>query len=218
MSLPARKDIAEEIADLDDGEGRLDIKAVRNLVDKHMQSAEENFSAASMKMFSEVEEVAEFITAAKAEIASLRPDEITSEHLPTATDELEAIVGATEAATNTILESMEQLEDLAGTVDEKVAEKINDSVTQVYEACSFQDITGQRIGKVVNALQHVENKVSGLLEAFGDQFQAAGIDAPKTPKRADGKTERPDEDLCNGPQLPGNEISQDDIDALMGFD
>ena len=218
MSLPARKDIAEEIANLDDGEGRLDIKAVRNLVDKHMQSAEEDFSAASMKMYSEVEEVAEFITAAKAEIASLRPDEITSEHLPTATDELAAIVGATETATNTILGAMEQLEELADGTDGEVQEKINDAVTQVYEACSFQDITGQRIGKVVNALQHVDNKVSALLEAFGDQLQSAGVSRPTTPKRADGKVERPDEDLCNGPQLPGNEVSQDDIDALMGFD
>lgn len=192
--------------------------AADNVTAVDMKAAEGDLSAASMRLFAEVESVAEFISNAKAEIASLRADEITSEHLPTATDELAAIVGATETATNTILGSMEELEALAETVDQEVADKINNSVTQVYEACSFQDITGQRIGTVVNALQHVENKVKGLLTAFGEEFHAAGVERPASPKRADGKAERPDEDLCNGPQLPGNEISQDDIDALMGFD
>ncbi len=201
MSLPAGKDTAVQIE-----------------AAEAMGSAEGDPSALNMRLFAEVEDVAEFISNAKAEIASLRADEITSEHLPTATDELAAIVGATETATNTILGAMEELETLAENVNEDVADKINNSVTQVYEACSFQDITGQRIGTVVNALQHVENKVKGLLAAFGEEFQAAGIERPATPKRADGKAERPDEDLCNGPQLPGNEISQDDIDALMGFD
>ena len=201
MSLPAGKDHS---AETDAAEA--------------METAEGGLSAVNMRLFAEVESVAEFITNAKAEIASLRADEITSEHLPTATDELAAIVGATENATHTILEAMEELEAVAETVEPEVSEKINNSVTQVYEACSFQDITGQRISTVVNALQHVENKVKGLLAAFGDEFQAAGIERPATPKRADGKAERPDEHLCNGPQLPGNEISQDDIDALMGFD
>ena len=32
-------------------------------------------------------------------------------------------------------------------------------VTRIYEACSFQDITGQRIGKVVTALKAIEGRV-----------------------------------------------------------
>jgi chemotaxis protein CheZ len=217
MLLPARADIAEQITALAKRSNNVDADAVRVMVEDIMQSVEGDFSAANMKLFAEVEAVAEFIMSAKAEIASLRPDEITSEHLPTATDELDAIIGATENATNTILESMEELEVLCGTIDNDIAEKINKSVTQVYEACSFQDITGQRISKVVNALQQVENKVTALIEAFGGEFQAAGGGGPSTAKCADGKAERPDEALCNGPQLPGNDISQDDIDALMGF-
>src|SRR3546814_10175717 len=49
----------------------------------------------------------------------------------------------------------------------ELAEKITDAVTRVYEACNFQDITGQRITKAVKALQHIEQKVAGLPAVFG---------------------------------------------------
>src|SRR5690606_621227 len=116
----------------------------------------------------------------KAEIAALRPDEIRSRHLPTATDELDAVVGATEQATNSILEAVEVIETLVGEMTPEAGKQITEAVTRVYEACNFQDITGQRITKVVKALQHIEQKVDGLLAVFGgvsDQDGAASAAA-----------------------------------------
>ena len=93
-----------------------------------------------------------------------------SEHLPSATDQLDAIVGSTEEATNGILQAMESLEALVGEMSPELGEKVTDAVTQVYESCNFQDITGQRITKVVKALKHIEAKVDALVGAFGDDI------------------------------------------------
>ena len=75
---------------------------IMEAVESVMTTIEGDLSAVNLKLFAEIESLSSFISSAKAEIASLRPDEITEEHLPTATDELEAIVGSTEQATNAI--------------------------------------------------------------------------------------------------------------------
>lgn len=195
----------------------VDPKNILEIVESIMGSMHGEGSVANVKLYAEIESLAQFITNAKAEIASIRPDDIKNEHLPTATDELSAIVGSTETATNSILEAMEVLETLAGGMEGETAAKISEAVTKVYEACNFQDITGQRITKVVKALQHVEEKVTALLAAFGHEAAPAAQGDESKPKSetSTGKPARPDEDLMNGPQLPDKSTSQEDIDALF---
>ena len=164
-------------------------------------------------MYSEIDSLAHYISEAKSEIAALRPDEIRSRHLPTATDELDAIVGATETATNGILEAMEVLEGLVGETTPEFGEKITEAVTKVYEACNFQDITGQRITKVVKALQHIEQKVDGLLAVFGSDVaerHQSEVDPDEEMTEAEA-----DKKLLNGPQLPDDASTQDAIDKLL---
>ncbi len=175
-----------------------------------------------MASYRDIVELAKFIQSARTEIAELRPQEINEEHLPTATDELDAIVQSTEGATNTIFEAVEAIESLTAEMDPQTADAVTNHVTAVYEACSFQDITGQRITKVVFALKQIEEKIDQLLSAFGgDQDGDAAAKAATPPKRTrtpTGAPARPDEDLLNGPQREGDAISQDDIDALLGSD
>lgn len=182
------------------------------IVESIMTSAQGDLSPVNLKLYAEIEALSRYIKAAREEIASLRPDEITDEHLPAAGEELEAIVGATEQATETIMEAAEGIELEAQSLPAEQAQKFSDAVTRIYEACGFQDITGQRITKVVTTLKHIEKKVQMLLEAFDNG------DAPATPRKKRAEPEgnrRPDEDLMNGPQSPENAISQDDIDALL---
>ena len=191
----------------------VDPRQLIEAVEAIMATAQGDLSSANLKLYAEIESLAHYIQNARSEIASLRPDEITDEHLPAAGEELEAIVGATEQATNSIMEAVETIESVAAELPPEQAERITNAVTAVYEACGFQDITGQRISKVVNALRHIESKVQALLIAFGGDAlpKPAG---KKTSKRADGK-DRPDEHLMNGPQNAAEAISQDDIDALL---
>jgi len=191
--------------------GREEIGAVVNEV---LHSLEGDLSEGSMKLYVELEDLAKYILNARQEIAALRPDEITERHLPSATDELDAIVGATEEATNSILQAMEVLESVTANMEPETASQVTNAVTQVYEACNFQDVTGQRITKVVKALKHIEEKVDALVAAFGDEIQRHnGTQQIETAAKLPGKVE--DKDLLNGPQLPADAAKQDDIDALL---
>lgn len=85
-------------------------------------------------------------------------------------------------------------------------------MTEIFEASNFQDITGQRITKVVSTLKVIEEKINALVTILGDEVQrAAATDQPNAAN--DGAPG--DEDLLNGPQLPSNAIDQDEIDKLL---
>jgi chemotaxis protein CheZ len=189
---------------------------IEEVVSEMLSTMEGDLSEMNLKLYAEVESLARYIVNAKSEIAALRPDEIMSEHLPSATDELDAIVGSTEDATNRILQAMESLEALAGEMPPELGEKVTDAVTQVYESCNFQDITGQRITKVVKALKHIESKVDALVGAFGEDIAKykAQHPQPEAAKKVE-KDPMSDAALLNGPQLPDNASKQDDIDALL---
>ncbi len=208
-----RADLDARLAALARSQAGLDPKDLVDIVESIVSTMEGDVSSVNVHVYAEIEALARYIHETKSEIASLRPDEITDTHLPTATDELEAVVGATEKATEAIFEAVEKIEELSEGMDPEVSAKVVEAVTMVYEACSFQDVTGQRITKVVNALKHIEAKVEALLEAFGSELKQ---DKGPAPGAAAGLADqRPDGDLMNGPQLPEDAKSQDDIDALL---
>ncbi len=161
----------------------------------------------------EVEELGRTIARARSEIAALQVDDISASHIPSATDELDAIVAHTATATNSILEVCETLDGLAGRQDAEGAAALQDATTRIYEACSFQDITGQRITKVVATLKAIDHKVANIVAAFapvdGTAAPAAAV-APAVAVAAVG--EHPP---ALGPQLPGNAMDQTDIDKLL---
>jgi chemotaxis protein CheZ len=209
-----QRDLQVRLADFGRRNPGIDPKDLVEVVEAIMTSADGDLSSANLKLYAEIEELALYIKRAREEIASLRPDQITAEHLPVAGEELEAVVGATEQATNSIMEQVEAIEALTPKMDQEVAEQIVDAVTQVYEACGFQDITGQRIKKVVSTLTEIESKVHALLEAFGERDAVQPAERPqKVEEPKPGAA--PDAHLMNGPQSAEDAISQEDIDALL---
>ena len=200
----------------DDGDS-VPIDGITSVVERILTSMSGDISSSDFKLYHELEVLALYIDNAKMEIASFRPDEIQQEHIPSATDELDAIVAHTEEATGTILDAAEKLEELAASSDKKTAEIITEAVTSIYEACNFQDITGQRITKVVKTLKHIEQKVDALISAFGEQVNN-GLEEKKkaggeTKKKSEERSE--DEVLMHGPQLEENAQSQKEIDAIL---
>jgi chemotaxis protein CheZ len=168
-------------------------------------------SAADLKLYQELEALADYIHKAKAELAQLRTDDLQTRYIASATDELDAIVGATENATNAILDAAEKIEEVSREADPALAAKLTEATTAIFEASNFQDITGQRITKVVKALKHIEERIEGLVSAFGPEMAAARA---KTPEPQSG-AKPSDEDLLNGPQLPDAAHDQAAIDALF---
>jgi chemotaxis regulatin CheY-phosphate phosphatase CheZ len=78
--------------------------------------------------------------------------------------ELEAVVQATEAAANRIMEAAEAIGDWLrdGKHDSASIEIVNEKVNAIFEACSFQDVTGQRIRRAIQHLQQVEHMLTDM--------------------------------------------------------
>jgi len=184
-----------------------DAVAVEKVVRAVFLTMHGDLTSRETSLLAEVEELGRTIAAAKAEIAALRVDDITDSHIPSATDELDAIVAHTATATNSILEVCEKLDSVAASMTGVQAEQLNDATTRIYEACSFQDITGQRISKVVLTLKTIELKVAHIIATFS---RAAASDYVSRPN-----TEVVVESLLNGPQLPMAAMDQSEIDKLL---
>ncbi len=165
------------------------------------------FGSLDQTIQGEFKYIADFISKAKDEISDLCPNEISGKRIPGASLELDAVVKDTEEATETIMTEAETL--MSAEIDDPVAYKaqVDAAMMRMIEACSFQDLTGQRVNKVVTTLRHIEERVT--------QFSLAlGVQDAKREETASEKRDR--EQLLNGPSLNGPEVKQDDIDAMFG--
>ncbi len=172
----------------------------------------------AVKIKAEMDQIYEAIAETKREIATLHVNGLHSAEMNRVTDELDAIVFGTEQATEQILEAAEIIDGnstklskvLTGEEDQWTHE-IQDAVVSVFEACNFQDLTGQRITKVVNVLRFIEERIVAMMDIWGgiEQFQEMEVVNPLE-KTGDAA-------LLNGPALANEEgvASQDDIDALF---
>jgi chemotaxis protein CheZ len=187
----------------------IDRNMVMDVVTAVLTTMSGDLTSNETSLLGEIESLGRTIAAAKVEIAALQVDDIRDRDIPFATDELDAIVQHTAVATNAILESCEMLDEVAAAVSGDTAARLQDAVTKIYEACSFQDITGQRITKVVTTLKAIEAKVAQIILKFG-----AKTDATQRRDRVPVAVSS-DAELLNGPQLPSNAMDQSDIDKLL---
>lgn len=166
----------------------------------------------------ELNALAHSIETTKKEIALLVAEDSQGDRLTTVTNELDAVVSATENATHTILDSVERMAGLAAQIQaqeqdsyiRRLADEIQELTVGVFEACNFQDLTGQRIGKVVNTLKYIEERVNRMMTIWGrDTFRDLPFEPEERPKDVDRR-------LLNGPQDQARAISQDEIDLLFG--
>lgn len=173
--------------------------------------------AENTKLRSEILNLFQYIQRMRQEIAhvSVRDDDRT--HFEAASEHLDAIVESTEVATNGILEQLEGIDELVEEIREAVGDqhvsqlcdKISQRTMNAIEACTFQDITGQRVSRVIKSMKFVEERVDAMIDLWGrDDIEALGIELPSNKPTGD-------EALLNGPQIPGEEISQDEIDKLF---
>ncbi|MBX6321388.1 MAG: protein phosphatase CheZ [Rhodospirillaceae bacterium] len=176
---------------------------------------------ASQAIYRELESLSRLIAAANAEIVAIRPKDICDAHLPGAADELDAVVWQTEQATGTIFSAVESIEGALPEMPPQAAARVTEAVTRIYEACGFQDITGQRIAKVMRALVEVQRRVGALLVGFGDSRDAATDQAkmdalPASAPAANGGLHRQDGAVAlDGPPLPKHAPTQAEVDALL---
>ncbi len=187
---------------------QISIDEVGEVVSSILDTLQGDISAIDLHVYRELDSLAEYIKSTKAEIAAVRTEDIRDKHLPVASDELDAIVRHTEEATGTILDAAEIIDTEAGGLESRV---INEQVMLIFEACGFQDLTGQRISKIVSALKHIEEQIERITSIFGGQLQHMA--KQDCVEEIDDRTK--DEKLLHGPELPKNANDQADIDALL---
>jgi chemotaxis protein CheZ len=149
----------------------------------------------------------------RRELASLIGDS-KERRMARAAGELGAAVTGMEKATQKILHEAEGVDEcaraLASTLktdyERGLAQDIQDHTVQIYEACNFQDLAGQRIGTVIETLNLVEEQLSAMLARCNGRAAEAPV------KAAVGGG------LINGPKLDGDSghASQGDVDAIFG--
>src|ERR1700761_3499259 len=171
------------------------------------------------KLKVELDLIYDAITRTKREIAVLHGKSFNGEEMAKVNGELGAVVGGTEEATQQILEAAEAI-DNAATAHGKntspdqqklLSEEIQERVVSIFEACNFQDLTGQRIKKVMTTMKFIEHHITVMMDIWG------GVDAIKAHAPAIVDTREGDAKLLNGPKSEGDvgHASQDDIDALF---
>src|SRR6266480_1361085 len=157
-------------------------------------------------------EMAKAIARTKAEIAAIKADVEDSGKFGEVTAELDSIVQATETATSDILAAAEQVQEIAWTLREQgiepeVCDLINAKATDIYTACAFQDLTGQRTGKVIQVLRYLEGRINAMIDIWGLDGEAAG-------EKAAGPGAAPPA-LMGPPELG---LDQADVDVMMAPD
>jgi len=112
------------------------------------------------EVFRELKAIAAHIGTLRKEIAKLPPRKMQRQSIPAAGQELDAIVTATEAASERILECAEQVMAADARDPARYKAFVDARMTSIFEACEFQDLTGQRIARVVDTLKQIEARVA----------------------------------------------------------
>ncbi len=192
--------------------GTITIEDVGTILEGMAQSINGDNSQPDRFVKHEISKMAQHILAAKQEVLAMAPEDKKSpKHLANASTQLDAVVKATEQATNTIMDAADAIQTIIATAPPVIKDKINAETVKIYDACTFQDITGQRITKVIGCLQHIEEKIHALLSLFGDTKDMDAIRQSLGSKT----TAQNDNQLLSGPALPDHAPSQADIDALF---
>src|SRR5262249_35078266 len=133
------------------------------------------------KLKVELDLIHDAIDRTKREIAVLHGKSFNGEEMAKVNGELGAVVGGTEQATQQSLEAAEAIDEAAtalsklDSIDQQkgLAGDIQERVVSIFEACIFQDLTGQRISKVMTTMKFIEQHINAMMEMWG------GVDAIK---------------------------------------
>jgi chemotaxis protein CheZ len=171
------------------------------------------------KLKIELDLIHDAINRTKREIAVLHGKSFNGDEMAKVNGELGAVVGGTEQATQQILEAAESIDNAASALSKNtsldqqkiLSEEISERVVSIFEACNFQDLTGQRISKVMTTMKFIEQHINEMMNIWG------GVDAIKAHAPPIVDTREGDAKLLNGPKLDGDagHASQDDIDAMF---
>ncbi|MGF3024327.1 hypothetical protein ACQVP2_16060 [Methylobacterium aquaticum] len=146
-------------------------------------------------------EMAKAISRTKSEIAAIHAPDQDQSQLGAASEALDGIVRTTERATSDILQAAEEVQEVAWTLretgaDSRVCDRLDQNATQIYTACSFQDLTAQRTSRIVNTLRYLEQRLAAMIEIWVSEDDAPAPAAQRA-------------------EVPETTLDQDDVDQIV---
>lgn len=193
--------------------GKIDVADLESVVENFMEIIKSQLSTSTdVSIYYEISKIKEKLKLARSEINALKPYKIFEQDLPGATAELTEVTKATEEATNTILDSAENIMNIASQLEDKdAAAKIANLSTKIMEACNFQDLTSQRITKVLKIFDDFDKLVNSLISNLSiKKGNEEKYDGNKGLSSSSNK-----DILLNGPQLKKDAPDQSQIDELF---
>ena len=197
------------------GSQKVSFDEVMELASVSAESFQETIGAVDSNAYGALAAIGAEIDSMKTEISKLQIQDMRQNRIPEAGHELDAIVEATEEATNTIMEAAEAMMAADPSDPEAYTALVSDKVVEIFEACSFQDITGQRISKVVRTIDIIDKRISAFVEHLR-LINGTLQDADDVPESDEERRAR--ELILHGPQLKGDGVDQNDVDAMMNDD
>lgn len=170
-----------------------------------------NEDQAPVSLRSGLKDLAGCIEHARAEIAALGPEKAPGHSVACATGELDEIKAASERATGEILDQAERIDDYRKFMTPEVGDNVADAIAKMYQACNFQDLTGQRVSKVITALKHIEMRIVRMQQALDGEVPDPNSGLPKKEYQCVGAP-------LEGPQMPDVAMTQEQVDALLSGD
>lgn len=162
---------------------------------------------------SDFHEIMDQISATRADILKLSVDKDGISSIPDAGDELKAVVKATEDATDRIMGAAETIMTADPSDSASYHKTVETNIVEIFEACSFQDLTGQRINRVMDTLEFVDCRIHKIAAFLGiEDGDTLNSDAVKA---IEEKLNRKRDLILHGPQDEGEGVSQSEIDNLF---
>lgn len=181
-------------------------------------------------MYQEISELKKGLNASEEPIDTQQTIDASEKLVSDASDQLEEIVKTTEGATNQIMDAVESCQERSERVVALVRENtepavreelldllaaINQDYMNIITSCAFQDLTGQRVKKVVELIKHMEQQIIVLLVKAGAKIR--GKRAGKEDYEIEGETNAALAKL-KGPQREGiDQAGVDDMLASLGL-
>jgi chemotaxis protein CheZ len=157
------------------------------------------------EIYYQIENILLQISELKKDISNLNAEILHDNFIPEMEIELESIIMQTEESVSGILDTVDKISEIAKKIqDDQIRGALLHKVTKILELCNFQDLTGQRIQKIIYHLSKIESIIFKMLHAL----------------RPENELKIPDHDeknksLLNGPQKKEDTPSQEDIDQFF---
>ena len=154
-------------------------------------------------------EMASAIARTKTDIASIHATEHEHSRLFKASEALDAITRTTEQATSDILAAAEHVQEAAWTLREgganpDLCDDLDRRATEIYTTCSFQDITAQRIAKIVQTLRYLEGRINAMITIWDPSEEMLADDGEARPPAR-----------SHAPEPATIDLDQSDVDSMI---